>query len=164
MAPKIMESLTIKQVNKSPLQQKNELAFLQTHSCIKLRDTLLFFFVLWWQTSEVTPHIHFKEFRDASVNLYMCTGEHATTWVPSVSYMWQARRSFATRRSTMKRTVETEVAPQEYVSQCEGASQSSIKAVVVVVAPHTLKTYASQTWQLPGNSLMANCIRDWALC
>lgn len=44
MAPKIMESLTIKQVNKSPLQQKNELAFLQTHSCIKLRDTLLFFF------------------------------------------------------------------------------------------------------------------------
>lgn len=41
-----------------------------------------FCFVLWWRTSEATPHIHFREFRDASVNMYMCTGEHATTWVP----------------------------------------------------------------------------------
>lgn len=72
-----MQSLTIKQVNKSPLQQKNELAFLQTHSRTKPRDTLLFFcFVLFCDDGPVKPLLTFiSESSEMQVRTCICAQE-----------------------------------------------------------------------------------------
>lgn len=125
-----MHSLTIKQV-KSPLQQKNELAFLQTHSRTKPRDTLLFFvfcFVMTDQWSH-SPHSFQRVQRCECEHVYV--HRRACDHMSPTSQVWVIRgifirlaESFATRTSSMKRTAETEMAPQEYVAQCEGASQS----------------------------------------
>lgn len=126
MTLKIMHSLTIKQV-KSPLQQKNELAFLQTHSRTKPRDTLLFFvfcFVMTDQWSH-SPHSFQRVQRCECEHVYV--HRRACDHMSPTSQVWVIRgifirlaESFATRTSSMKRTVETEMAPQEYVAQCEG--------------------------------------------
>lgn len=111
-----MHSLTIKQV-KSPLQQKNELAFPQTHSRTKPRDTLLFFVFCFVMTDQwTTPHIHFREFRDASVNMYMCTGEHATTWVPRPKCKLYVASSSGSQRALLQgRLVWNELLRQRWL-------------------------------------------------